>query len=157
MKTLILYASKYGATEKIAQHIAKIIAGAVICDLKQKDIPELSQFDCVIIGSSIYAGAIRKESKTFVSQNVDELCEKKIGLFLSGFETAKEDEVFNKNFPPQLLQAAYAKAFLGGIFDPKKVGAMERFIIKAAMKQTDYIDSIDNEKTIKFAQTMKDS
>ncbi|MCL2837479.1 MAG: flavodoxin domain-containing protein [Oscillospiraceae bacterium] len=155
MKTLILYASKYGAAEEIARRIAKNIEVAVVCDLKQKDIPKLSQFDCVIIGSSIYAGAIRKEAKTFISQNADELCKKRVGLFLSGFETEKEAEVFNQNFPPQLLQAAKAKFFAGGIFDPKKVGGAERFIYKLVTKQTDYKDTIDNDKIAHFAQAMK--
>ena len=76
MKTLILYATKYGAAREAAQRIAKHMNGAVLHDLKQKNVPALADFDCVIIGSSIYVGAIRKEAKTFLTQNADDLQKK---------------------------------------------------------------------------------
>ena len=149
MKTLILYASKYGAAREIAERIAKKIDNAVVCDLKQ-DTPPLSQFDCVICGSSLYAGSIRKEARAFLADNADELSKKKLGLFLSGFAPDSADNDFAKNFPAKVIQAARAKAHLGGIFDPKKAGAPERFIIKIVMKQTGYIDSINDEKIAGF-------
>jgi len=153
MKTLILYASKYGAAKEIAERIADKMGEASICDLKQDDIPPLSNFDCVIIGSSIYAGQVRKEAKAFAAKNADELCKKTLGLFLSGF--AEDDSYFEKNFPQKILQEAKAKEFLGGIFDPKKVNGIERFIIKIAMKRAEYTESIDNEKIGAFVNAMK--
>jgi len=41
MKTLILYASKHGATEEIARRILKNIDGAEIFNLKETNIPPL--------------------------------------------------------------------------------------------------------------------
>jgi len=153
MATLILYASKHGAAKEIAGRIAGKIEGAVMCDLKQSDIPALSDFDCVIIGSSLYAGSMRGEAKAFIAKNADELCGKSVGLFLSGFSVSDSD--FEKNFPPKLLQAAKAKAFLGGIFDPQKATAIERFIIKIVMKKAAYIERIDDDAIAKFADAMK--
>ncbi|MCL2565395.1 MAG: flavodoxin domain-containing protein [Defluviitaleaceae bacterium] len=153
MKTLILYASKYGAAKEIAKRIADKMGEAALWDLKQGNIPPLSDFDCVIIGSSVYAGGIHKEVKVFVSKNVDKLCEKPLGLFLSGF--AEEGSYYEKNFPPKVVQAAKAKGFLGGIFDSKKANVFERFIIKIVIKKTDYVDSIDNEKIDVFVNEMK--
>ena len=48
MKTLILYATKHGATREAAKRIAAKIPGAVFHDLKQDGIPALFDFDCVI-------------------------------------------------------------------------------------------------------------
>ena len=148
MKTLILYASKYGATKEIAQRIAAKIEGAVVCDLKQSNIPNIADFDCIIVGSSVYAGSVRKEAKTFVANNVVPLGEKTVGLFLSGF--AVDDKYFATNYPQNLLNKVKAKAFVGGIFDPKKANAAERLIIKAVMKQSAYVESIDNDAIDKF-------
>jgi menaquinone-dependent protoporphyrinogen oxidase len=155
MKTLILYATKHGAAHEIARRIASKINGAILHDLKQGGIPSLSDFDSVIIGSSVYAGAVRKEVKTFLSQNTGALRGKKLGLFLCGLDISKEEEYFNANFSPDILQAAEAKSFLGGIFNPKKAGFIERMIMKAVTKQSEYIDDIDDKRLALFAEVMR--
>ena len=155
MKTLILYATKHGAAREAAERIAKLMEGSRIHDLKQKDIPPLEGFDCVIIGSSLYAGMIRKEAKSFISQNAGSLQGKRLGLFLCGIEGSGEKKYFDDNFPPDILKAAKAKNFLGGIFDPKKAGMMDRLIIKAAAKITEYTDNIDDVKIKQFVEAMK--
>jgi menaquinone-dependent protoporphyrinogen oxidase len=155
MKTLILYATKHGAAREIAQRIAKNLEGAVIHDLKQGGVPAISQFDCVIIGSSVYAGSIHKEAKTFLSQNADGLLGKRLGLFLCGMDESSETSVFEKNFLPAILQAAKAAHFLGGVFDPQKAGVMGRLIMKAVTKQTAYLNTISDEKIKQFMEAMK--
>ena len=155
MKTLILYATKYGAAAEITKRIATQFDNASTCDLKQGNIPLLEDFDCIIVGSSIYAGTFRKEAKAYLAQNANELCKKKLGLFICSMGDGKEDEVFKANVPDEVLQAAVAKATLGGAFDPKKANFMERFIIKAVAKQSGYVDNINDEKISKFAEAMK--
>ena len=154
MNTLILYATKYGAAREIAERIADNMGGAVLHDLKQSHIPNLEEFDCVIIGSSLYAGFIRKEAKAFLAQNTDKLLNKKIGLFLSGMAKSDEKKYFDDNFPKSILQGAKAAVFLGGIFDPQKAGKMERFIMKVVTKQSEYVNTIDDEKIKQFAESM---
>ena len=150
MKTLILYASKYGATGEIARRIAEKMPEATVCNIKTDKIPQLSKFDCIIIGSSLYAGMIRKEAKEYITQNTTELCKKKFGLFLSGFEPTNEKIYFTNKFSGELLEAATATAFLGGIFDPEKVGFPGRFIVKKIAKQSDYLNNISNDKISSF-------
>ena len=154
MRTLILYATKHGATREAAQRIAKHINGAVLHDLKQDGTPSLADFDCVIIGSSIYVGQIRKEAKTFLAQNADKLKEKRLGLFLCGLQENEEKQFFVSNFPQDILSAAKATAFLGGIFDPKRAGLMERFIIKVVAKLPGYMDKIDDGKIERFVGSL---
>jgi len=155
MKTLILYATKYGAAAEVARRIASKIGDAVTHDLKQGGIPGLAGFDCVIVGSSAYAGMIRKEAKIFMSQNARALRGKPLGLFISGMAASEAQSCFEANFPPDILQAAKATTFPGGVFDPKKAGAMERLVMRAVSKQSGYIDSIDDNKIARFAQEMK--
>jgi len=155
METLILYATKYGAARQIAERLAEKMGGAIIHDLKQGGAPSLGQFEFVIFGSAIYAGAIRKEAKAYLSQNADALLGKKLGLFLCGLEEEKEKEHLEANFPPELLQAAQAACYLGGVFDPKKAKAAERLIMKLVAKREGYITTIDDSRIESFAKKMK--
>ncbi len=158
MSTLILYATKYGAAGVVAQRIADNLGNAEIHDLK-KDVPNLEQFDCVIIGSSIYAGSIRKEAKAFLAKNASLLKGKKIGLFVCGMDTRQNSKHFTDNFPQEIVNEAKATAVLGGIFDPKKANAFERLIIKMISKSMNtkfgYMDFTNDEKIKQFAETMK--
>ena len=155
MKTLILYATKYGAAAEIAKRIASQLDNAITHDLKQGSIPNLKEYDCVIVGSSIYAGTFRKEAKDYLVQNADELSKKKLGLFICSMGDGNEDEVFKNNVPDEVLQAAVAKASLGGAFDPKKANFLERLIMKAVAKQSGYVDKISDEKISKFTEAIK--
>ena len=154
MKTIILYATKYGAAAEIARRIANKIDGAVIHNLKQ-GIPSLAEFDCIILGSPVYAGSIRREAKEFLAKNAGLLLDKKFALFLSGIGANGENKLFESNFPPKILQKAKAAGFLGGIFDPKKANAVERFIIKIAAKKSMYINTIDDSEIELFAEKVK--
>jgi len=154
MRTLILYATKHGATAEIARRIAEQIEGSVTHDLKQSGIPPIAGFDCVVVGSSVYAGMIRKEAKLFLAQNADILCKKKLGLFLSGMDTSDGKKIFDANIPESIMQAASAMNILGGIFDPGKAGFFERLVMKLVTKQSGYLSNIDDEKIKQFAETM---
>ena len=156
MKTLILYATKYGAAREIAGRIATRIDGAVIHDLKKGGAPPpLTEFDCIIIGSSVYAGTIHKEVKAFLGQHADTLREKKLGLFICGMDPTREKAEFESNFSPDILQAAKAASYLGGIFDPKKAGAIERFLLKKIAKISEYTNIINDDKIEQFVEIMK--
>ena len=155
MKTLILYATKHGATAEIARRIAEQINDTVIHDLKQGDAPSIDGFDCVIIGSAIYAGTIRKEAKKFLNQNADVLCGKKLGLFISGMEASGKEKYFEANVPASIRQAATIASVLGGEFDPKKAGFFERLIMRLVTKQSGYISTIDDDKIKQFAEAIK--
>ena len=153
MKTLILYATKHGATEEIARRIAKYTDGT-IHDLKNDNYPPLSEFECIIIGSALYAGMIRKEAKTFIEKNAEYLKDKTFGLFLCGLETNKTDEYFKINFPADIIKSAKATSFLGGIFDPKKAGFIGRLVMKAVAKRADYMNTIDDGKIRQFVEDL---
>ena len=154
MKTIIIYATKHGAAGEVAQRISGKIKGSAVHNLKQGKI-SLADYDCVIIGASIYAGSIRKEAKTFVTQNAELLLQKKFGLYISGLETSKEKEFFETNFSKDILEKAKATALLGGIFDPKKAGPIERLIIKIIKKKVIFVNTINDAKIEQFAKTMQ--
>jgi menaquinone-dependent protoporphyrinogen oxidase len=157
MNTLILYATKYGAAQEIAQRIKNRMDNAVLHNMKDKNIPEFDKFDCVVIGSSLYAGSIRKEAKRFMALYADSLKGKKIGLFLSGIggrDEKSERTYINNNFPDVILKASKVSFVLGGVFDPKKAGFFERLIMRIITKTPDYINTISDKKIALFAEAL---
>lgn len=152
MKTIILYATKHEATREIAGRIASRLGDAALCDLGKDTVPPLSQFDCIVVGSPLYAGMIRKEAKTFVAQNIAVLSEKKVGLFLSGFEAENEQAYFENNFSPEILRIAKAKCFPGGIYDPSKAGILDKLMLKVVGKQMGYTNTINDTLIEQFAE-----
>jgi menaquinone-dependent protoporphyrinogen oxidase len=155
METLLLYASKYGAAQEVARRIAEQLGCTQLVDLKNDTLPSLDQYEQVIIGSSIYAGAAHAEVKSFVEKNSSSLQDKTLGLYLCGLETSKGTEQLKANFPPELLEHAKARMFAGGVFDPKKTNAMERFIMKRIGKIKGYTNTLDDEAIAVFAGTMR--
>jgi menaquinone-dependent protoporphyrinogen IX oxidase len=83
---LVAYASKHGATEGIAQHIARSLneAGREADARSVTDVHEFGAPDAVVIGSAVYAGSWRKEAVEFVESHADELARLPVWLFSSG-------------------------------------------------------------------------
>ncbi|SHI45293.1 Flavodoxin domain-containing protein [Desulfosporosinus lacus DSM 15449] len=64
MRTLIIFSSSHGTTEKAAQLLKKQLNGEVeLINLKKLSNPPLSDYDSVILGSSIYAGSVKSKVK----------------------------------------------------------------------------------------------
>lgn len=154
MKTLILYATKYGAAREIAERIANRISGSTVYDLKSNTIPPIDQYDCVIIGSSLYIGKIRKEAKAFLLRYADALLDKNIGLFLSGLEPEHAEAYFTNNIPEKLLRSAKTATFLGGSYSPEKGSALDKLLLKAAKKPSGNMNTISDEKITLFVEAL---
>ena len=83
MKTLIIYSSKTGITKKCAALLAANI-GADSCDLFEisENIPEISDYECVVVGSYIRMGVIDKKISAYLQKHKEELFGTKFGLFI---------------------------------------------------------------------------
>lgn len=156
MNTLIVYASKYGCTEKCAELLSKELIGKVdIINLKQASNIDISKYEKIIIGGSIYIGKIQKEVKEFCSKNLDKLKEKRIGLFICGMQEGETiNTEFNQNFNPELIKIADAKEHFGGEFIFDKMNFMEKIIVKKVSKVTSNKSNILENNIYKFAQVM---
>lgn len=154
MNTLIVYATKHGAAGEIARRIGKRIEGATVCDLKGS-VPALDGFDCVVLGSSVYAGRLRKEAKAFAEKHAAQLMGKRIGLYVSGLQPDGEEGFLTANYPKELVAHASAKAMLGGIADPSKESFFERLLMRVITKSGAYKSTISEEKIGQFAERLR--
>jgi menaquinone-dependent protoporphyrinogen oxidase len=154
MKTLIIYASKHGCTEKCSNLLKNRLNGEVkIVDIKKDSIPEITAFDNIIVGGSIYMGRIQKEINNFCLKNSNTLIKKKLGFFTCGMsENDIAEKQINTSFPEELLTNTVAKAYFGGEFIFKKMNFFERFIVKKISKVNKDISKISKENINKFAQ-----
>lgn len=130
MATLIAYATKHGCTEKCARELQKQLGKADLWNLKDGE-PDLSKYDTVILGASVYATMPRKPIKAFAQKHTQELKSKKLGLFLCCMADGEQGEKqLAAAYPPELRSAARAKGVLGGGFNISDMGTFERFVVQ---------------------------
>ena len=114
MKTLILFASRYGATEEIAYMLKSAVGGDVtVRNIRERGIT-LDGYDTVIIGSCVYMFKLDKHIKRFLRRNEKTLLGKKLGLYLCCYTTPGTEGYLEHFFSPALLAHAAAKDILGG-------------------------------------------
>jgi menaquinone-dependent protoporphyrinogen oxidase len=159
MKTLIAYATKYGCTEKCAKALSEKLTGEVrLCNLKTERDIEISEYDKVIVGGSIRIGKIQKEVKEFCSKNLNELLNKKVGLFICCMaDNEAAEKQLKDSFPKGLLDNAIVKENFGGEFILQKMNFFDRLIVKKAAKIDKDTSNIYNENIDRFANAMNDA
>lgn len=136
MNTLIIYASKHGTADKCAQELSQKLRGRVdLCNIKKGKLPELSQYERVIIGGSIYVGRIQKEISEFCANNIASLKQKKVGLFLCCMNKKEYDTQIKNAFPKELIDMATSIGNFGGEFRIKEMNFLERAAIKMVSKE----------------------
>ena len=156
MKTLIIYASKYGCTEKCINLLKDKLHGEVeIVDIKKESIPEITLFDNIIVGGSIYIGRIQKEISQFCLNNISMLEKKNLGFFICCMnENEIAEKQINTSFPGVLLKNAVATGWFGGEFTFKKMNFLEKFIIKKISKTNKDSSKLLQQNINNFAQLM---
>ena len=154
MKTLIVFSTKHGCTEKCAQKIKNHLSGdTVVVNLKQNGNVDLSGFDTVIIGGSIHAGRVQTRIIKFLNKNSEILLEKKLGLFLCCMEQGeKAVKQLNDAFPNVFRNHASACEILGGEFNFEKMNFIERFIVRKVAKTEKSVSRISDDKIERFAE-----
>ncbi len=103
-KVLIAYASKYGSTKEIAEHIAMMLRRAgLTTEVKDAEsVSSLYAYDAIILGSGIYFDTWLPEAKELLESFEDELSEKQVWLFSSGLtaQVGPKDWSFPETLQP---------------------------------------------------------
>ncbi len=156
MKTLIAYSTKHGAAESSAKKLSEKLNGDVdLLNLKKANDIQLSNYDKVIIGSSVYMGKIRKEAFKFCNDNLSSLKDVKVGLYIccmtEGDDALKQ---LKDNFPKELVDSAIVKGVFGGEFDFKKMNFLEKMVIKKVAGVEETESKLLQENIAKFADEL---
>lgn len=155
MKTLILYYSKYGTTEKCAKMLAdKIEGGADIVGYKQRKSADLDKYGMIIIGAPVYMGMLKK-MKSFCEKNLQKLLTKKIGLFICHMDNdTPMDEKISGYFPQELIDHATSVMGFGGAYNTESMGKFDRYIYEKVAKESGEKDLFRYEAIDDFAAAM---
>jgi menaquinone-dependent protoporphyrinogen oxidase len=136
MKILIAYAGKSGTTEKCAKLLEQKLPGAVLADLN-RETPEIGSYDAVIIGGSIRMGQLHKKAKEYLEQNAAGLKAKKAAYFICCGTAESAPQLFETNFPKELLAGAVSYECFGGELNPDRLHGIDKFIAIMVSKAPD--------------------
>lgn len=145
MKTLILYTSSHGTTQKMAEYLlVKFSGNAELVNLKTNKNVDINQYDTIIVGTSIHAGMVPGFLRKFLQSNIDSLSHKRIALFLSCmYEGEVVEKQFNDAFPLILRNISVYNAIAGGEFLFEKMNFIEKILVKKIAKVNQSISKID--------------
>jgi menaquinone-dependent protoporphyrinogen oxidase len=136
-KVLIVYGTRYGATESTSQEIARVITGegleVRVVNAKKEKVKDISPYHLIIVGSGMQMGKWTGEPENFLNQFQKELAVKKVGIFVSSASQAlieyekKTAEI--ETARKQYLEEKAAKynlqpismVILGGVWDYNKM------------------------------------
>lgn len=150
MKNLIVYSTMYGCTEKCANILKENLNGeTLLFNSNSRNIPDLNNFDNIVLGSSIKIGKIGKSLIKYMDKNKENIINKRIGLFTCGGE--KENNYIKENFPEEIYNKAVSKEYFGGEISMSKVGFLVGLMLKMAGKYESY-SRIEEGNILNFAK-----
>jgi len=139
MSILVAYASKYGATQGIAERIAQTLKSEGLeVDLQPVSaVSDPARYDAFVIGSAAFIGSWLKEAGQFVRRHRELLATKPVWLFSSGpigkeTKDAKGRDVLVASEPKEFaefdgsIKPKGQKVFFGAL-DSKKLRGTHRF------------------------------
>ena len=154
MKVLIVYRSRYGATESCARRIASLLGPDVVLrDLRER-VPPLSpdEFETILIGGSIYGGRIQKEIVSFCEREQDRLAKVRAGLFVCClFDGERGMAELNAAFPAWLIAHAFTRELLGGEVRLDRLSFGDRLLVRSLMRPPRDVSTISGEAIERLA------
>ncbi|PAT02185.1 hypothetical protein CI105_02240 [Candidatus Izimaplasma bacterium ZiA1] len=125
---LIVYASKKGATRKVAQMIKDNKENIQLVDINEK-LPNLNEYENIYIGTPIYIGMINKKIKKLINENLEILLTKKVNIFLVGMNEKELENTIINNFPKSLREKSII-VHVGGAYYFNKLNFFQKLIVK---------------------------
>ncbi|HBN86262.1 MAG TPA: flavodoxin [Clostridiales bacterium] len=134
MKTLVIYKSVTGFTEKYARWIAEVLS-ADLYAAKDIKLEKMLEYDCIIFGGRLYAVGI--DGVALIKRNFEKLKDKRLIIFTTGASPKKEgiiDEIRDKNFTVEQRAHVQLFYFRGG-FDYKNLPGFDKFLMSLLKKK----------------------
>ena len=158
MKTIIIYESLHGSTEKCAKRLSELINTDLhLARLKDTDDIQLDEYETVIIGGSIHHGVIQTRIEKFINENQEVLLKKNLGLYLCCMEegdTAKKQ--FDNAYSVKLREKAIAKGFFGGEFNLRKMSFFEKKFTRKLTGISNSVSKLKDEEIQSFAKRINE-
>ena len=129
-KTVVVYATQFGSTQRYAEWIAKDCSATLI-PVEQADIDELAQYETVIFGAPVYAGRIWYIS--LIRDNRDLLSNSRVIVFTTGLTQPGDEvafeQVLTRNFTEEQREGIRFFHFPGAL-NYKKMNFMQKNMLR---------------------------
>lgn len=156
MKTAIIYASKHGTSEKVANELSRLMHehDVTLLNIRKHHKIDLTPYDQVIIGGSIHAGRIQQSLQKFMERNTPVLLQKPLGIFLCCMYEQEAKNQFNQAFPEILRHHAKSCQCVGGEFLFERMNFLEKLMTRKIAGVNESVSKIKHEKIKELAQEM---
>ena len=156
MKTLIIYGSRKGCTERCARRLMEeiILAGNSCCEVinaKQAKQQRVAQYEHVIIGSSIWAGKIHPAVRRFIIRYGKIPPAQRIGLFLCSGE--EDPGYFTRNYPRAVIDQTKERRFFGGELIIENFNPLMKYLLRKKAGVTESYQRIRDDDIRAFARS----
>ena len=132
MKTIVLYESKSGSTQRYAEDIAKAIHAEAM-PLKKFKFKQVDEFDTIVFGGWVRGGVIRGVDEFLA--NWEKMKEKNVIIFAVGMSVPNPDtraQLISSN----LLDMYHLRFYMvQGKFDFNKLNPIEKMLIKTSISR----------------------
>lgn len=157
MKMLIIYATKYGCTQKAVTLLkSKLCENVSSINIMKDKVPDLKEYDTVILGGSIYVGKIQKQMHNYMLKHAEELKTKRLGLFICAGEQDPViiEKQLKTSFPKELFSHAIIKETFGGELHIEKISFIEKHMIRIVKGIKQNYSRLSEDKIDKFAKNI---
>jgi menaquinone-dependent protoporphyrinogen IX oxidase len=135
-KALIVYGTRYGATQGNSEEIAKVLQEqgleVRVVNVKKEKVKDISPYDLIVVGGGVQMGKWPKAPDDFLNKFQHELANKKVAIFSSSagqamVEFQKKTEEIEKNKTYLAEKAAkynlqpISMTVLGGVWNFNKM------------------------------------
>jgi len=135
IRTLIVYATRYGCTEDIASSMAMVL-GPSKCVRCQEFSEKNLDFELVLLGAPIYSGKLPKEMDDFLKKNEAWLSSRHLAVFCVGLDGDNNAKVLSPIVRKFAKQTVWSSQF-GGRLDMGEVEESDRQAAKELLQKLD--------------------
>lgn len=132
MKTLIVYATRYGTTEACARLLEEKLDGAAeLLRIPTRARRDFGGVDVVLVGGSIYGGTIQTQVGDFLEEHRPAIETRPLGLFLCGLLRGEQAQAqLVSAFPEWAFAHAFSRRALGGRVDLARLSLVDRILVR---------------------------
>jgi menaquinone-dependent protoporphyrinogen oxidase len=157
-RTLVAYATKHGSTEEVARSIGDLLrdAGHHVDIRDAAAVPDVDEYDGVILGGSLYMGRWHADARAFLRRHRATLEQRPLAVFALGPLTLGEEQVAGsrKQLDKALTQLGVDPQLVtifGGEVDPEKLHFPFNRMPKTDARDWSEIAAWTNEVASQFA------
>jgi len=142
MKTLIVYATKTGTTQKAAKMIAeKLKDKPDMVDLNVTKKVDVLGYDFVLVGGPINMGKLNRTVKRFLAKNREALMAQRFGLFLACGYPKELDKYLAAILDADMLAHAEVKTDIGYAYYLDKLGPIGKRVVMELTNTTETVEA----------------